>query len=150
MLTSELIEEECKGHDYQTILKSQQVNVFYVGSKQALICQVNADINLKKFKETLIQLVPVTQKLKICQLVVDRRNMFTIHFPSLEWFYAIWLPQMIKSGVRRLHIVLPENELFRFSLRIGKQRILKEHPQLLHQDLPPNFYKNLKEVFQNI
>ncbi|HAS45859.1 MAG TPA: hypothetical protein DCS93_35585 [Microscillaceae bacterium] len=150
MLASELIEEECNDYDYQIILASQEVNVLHIASKQALVCQINADINLKKFKEALLQLIPIVQKFRIRQLIVDRRNMFTIHFPSLEWFYSIWLPQMIKSGVRKFHIVLPENDLFKFSLRIGKQKIMKENPQLLHENLPPHFYKNLQEVFQNI
>ncbi len=150
MLASEIIEEECKDHDYQVVLKSQQVNVLYIGSKHTLICQINADIHLTKFKETLLHLIPSFQKLKACQLVVDRRHMFTIHFPALEWFYLIWLPQMMKSGLRKFHIILPENELFQFSLRIGKEKILNAHPQLLHQNLTPHFYKNLAEVFQNI
>jgi len=150
MLASTLVEEECKGYDYQVILESQEINVLHIVNKQSLICQINADINLKKFKEALHQLIPIVQTLKIRQLVIDRRNMFTIHFPSLEWFYSIWLPQMIKSGVRKFHIVLPENELFQFSLRMAKQKIMQENPQLLHQSLSPHFHKNLQEVFQNI
>lgn len=149
MLISEFIKEECKGYDYQVVFESQQVNVLYINTKYTLICQITADINLLKFKEELLHLLQIVQKLKVRQLVIDRRNMFTLHFPSLEWFYSVWLPHMIKLGVRTLHIILPENELFRFSLKLGKDKILKKNPELSHQSFSPHFHKTLQEALQN-
>lgn len=145
-----LIEEECKDYNYQLIFTSQQVNILYINTKNLLICQINSDINLAQFKDSLRQMTAIMQKYKIKKLVLDKRHMVTIHYLSMEWFYVIWLEQMVKLGLHAFYKILPDNELFRFGLKVSREKILHKKPQFYLQNINTYYCNSLKEVFQNI
>lgn len=150
MLSLDLIKEECKGYDHQTIYVSQQINISYISQKNILVCQIKADINTARFKEAILQMTSIVKKLKIEHMVIDKRHMVTIHLPSMRWFYLTWMEQMFALGLRTYYKILPENELFRFTLNMGREKIMNENPHLSYKKVNIHYYKNLKEVLHNI
>ncbi|EAY31973.1 hypothetical protein [Microscilla marina] len=150
MLLLDIIKEECKNYDYQVIFVSEQVNILYLPSKDVIVCQLNADINITLFKEAILKMGEFIKQHQVKNLVMDKRNMVTLHLPSMQWFYLSWMEQMYKDGLTTFHKILPNNELFKFSLQMGKDKIVADNPQVDPAKVETHYYKNLHEVLQNL
>lgn len=146
MLLLNLIKKECHPYSYQLVYNSEQVNVLHVRAKNAVICQLNADINFALFKGALLEMGDFIEKHQIKHVVIDKRNMVTLHLPSMQWFYLDWMQQMYATGLRTLYKLLPNNTLFKFSLQMGKDKILAAHPHLANTQLQIHYYNDLAEV----
>lgn len=94
----------------------------------AVVKATAAYIPFDQFKEIFDFLGDLTAKEKITKLVFDKRELSVFHQPSMEWYFVEWKERMFKLGLNIHRKILPKDEVFRQSVKIGREKINKSHP----------------------
>lgn len=85
-------------------------------------------IPLDQFKEIFNFISDLTSEKKISKLIFDKRNLSVFHQPSMEWYFVEWKEKMFGAGLRTHRKILPKDDVFRQSVRIGRDKINKTYP----------------------
>ncbi|MFA0964626.1 hypothetical protein AB9P05_22660 [Roseivirga sp. BDSF3-8] len=91
----------------------------------------------------------VKQNDQIEKLVFDKRSLKVFHQPSMEWYFTQWKMDVFQYGLKKHRKLLPEDEVFRDSVKIGREKILRENPDLDLDKLDIRYYESLKEALEN-
>jgi hypothetical protein len=83
---------------------------------------------MDQFKETFNFIGELVKKEKITKLVFDKRKLSVFHQPSMEWYFVEWKEKMFDLGLKTHRKILPNDEVFRQSVKIGREKINIAHP----------------------
>jgi hypothetical protein len=83
---------------------------------------------------------------KIEKLVFDKRQMTTFHQPSMEWYYTQWKEEMLAQGLRKHRKILPDDQLFRHSVEVGREKIYAQHPDAKFTQLDLQYAESIEEA----
>lgn len=86
-------------------------------------------IPIEEFKEIFNYIGDSLVKKPITKLIFDKRKLSVFHQPSMEWYFVEWKEKMYDLGLRIHRKILPENEVFKQSVKIGREKILRDHPK---------------------
>lgn len=85
-------------------------------------------IPLDQFKEIFNFIGELATVKKITKLIFDKSKLSVFHQPSMEWYFVEWKEKMFDAGLRTHRKILPKDEVFRQSVRIGREKINKAYP----------------------
>jgi hypothetical protein len=85
-------------------------------------------IPIGDFKKIFEAIGEVVKERKVTKLVFDKRNLTVFHQPSMEWYFTEWKEQMFELGLKTHRKILPTNDVFRQSVKIGRDKISKTFP----------------------
>ncbi len=85
-------------------------------------------IPIEEFKKIFEAIGEIVKADKITKLVFDKRNLTVFHQPSMEWYFTVWKEQMYEHGLKIHRKILPDNEVFHQSVKIGREKISKAFP----------------------
>ncbi len=85
-------------------------------------------IPFEEFKKIFESIGKVVKEKSVTKLIFDKRNLTVFHQPSMEWYFTEWKEQMFDIGLKTHRKILPENEVFRQSVKIGREKISKNFP----------------------
>lgn len=85
-------------------------------------------IPIGDFKKIFESIGEVVKERKVTKLVFDKRNLTVFHQPSMEWYFTEWKEQMFELGLKTHRKILPTNDVFRQSVKIGRDKINKAFP----------------------
>ena len=94
----------------------------------ALVEATASYIPLEKFKEIFNYIGELTENKKLTKLIFDKRKLSVFHQPSMEWYFAEWKEKMFDVGLTIHRKILPHDDVFRQSVRIGREKINKAYP----------------------
>lgn len=98
-------------------------------SKTVAIVEAKTEyIPIGDFKKIFEAIGEVVKEKGITKLVFDKRNLTVFHQPSMEWYFTEWKEQMFALGLKTHRKILPKNEVFRQSVKIGRDKINKAFP----------------------
>jgi hypothetical protein len=63
------------------------------------------------------------------KLIFDKRQLTVFHQPSMEWYFVDWKERMFEVGLNKHVKILPPDEVFRQSVKIGRNKINEAYPQ---------------------
>jgi hypothetical protein len=86
-------------------------------------------IPIEEFKEIFNYIGDSLIENPITKLIFDKRKLSVFHQPSMEWYFVEWKEKMYDQGLRIHRKILPQNETFKQSVKIGREKILRDHPQ---------------------
>lgn len=86
-------------------------------------------IPIEQFKEIFNFIGELVKKEKISKLIFDKRKLSVFHQPSMEWYFVEWKESMHNNGLAVHRKILPQDEVFRQSVKIGREKINKAFPQ---------------------
>ena len=86
------------------------------------------------------------KKNKTVKFIFDKSSLKVFHQPSMEWYHTIWKKEMANYGLKSYRKILPNLQYFKMSVKIGKERIIKENPDFRFEDYDIQYYDTLKEA----
>ncbi|HCW08030.1 MAG TPA: hypothetical protein DGG95_11775 [Cytophagales bacterium] len=115
-----LIEKKKFKHAVVSVISDQQ--------STAVVSAVTTYIPIEQFKEIFTFIGDLTKKEKITKLIFDKRELSVFHQPSMEWYFVEWKEKMYDLGLKTHRKILPKDEVFRQSVKIGRDKINKNFP----------------------
>ncbi len=85
-------------------------------------------IPIEQFKEIFNSIGELVKEKKITKLIFDKTKLTVFHQPSMEWYFVEWKEKMFDLGLKTHRKVLPQDEVFRQSVKIGREKIKASHP----------------------
>jgi hypothetical protein len=95
--------------------------------KTAIVEATTNYIPLDPFKEIFNFIGELAKKKKITKLIFDKRKLTVFHQPSMEWYFVEWKEMMYEIGLTIHRKILPTDDVFRQSVRIGREKINATH-----------------------
>jgi hypothetical protein len=103
-------------------------------------------IPIDQFKETFNFIGELVKEEKIQKLIFDKRNLTVFHQPSMEWYFVEWKEQMYGHGLTAHRKMLPTDKIFRQSVKIGREKINKAHPNGKFHTMDIAYAESLEEA----
>ena len=137
----ELIEQE----------KLKHVTVYRVADfpHVAVVEATSAYIPIKEFKEAFTSIGEMVARQKITKLIFDKRKLSVFHQPSMEWYFVEWKEKMLDSGLSTHRKLLPADNVFRESVKIGRAKINKAYPNGRFHNMDIAYAESLEDAIKN-
>ena len=85
-------------------------------------------IPIEQFKEIFNFIGQLVQEQNIHKLIFDKRKLTVFHQPSMEWYFVEWKEKMFELGLKTHRKILPNDEVFKQSVKIGREKIKANFP----------------------
>ena len=103
-------------------------------------------IPIDQFKEIFGEIGKIVGERKITKLIFDKRKLTVFHQPSMEWYFIEWKEQMFELGLKTHRKILPQDEIFKQSVKIGREKIKASHPTGKYTQMDIQYSENLEEA----
>jgi hypothetical protein len=121
----------------------------YLLPQQPSVAVVEATTNyipLEQFKEIFTFIGELAFKKKITKLIFDKRKLSVFHQPSMEWYFVEWKEKMFDAGLKTHRKILPQDDVFRQSVRIGRDKINKTYPSKKFNQMDIQYAESIEEA----
>lgn len=131
-----------------SILKTfKHAIVYRVDNEATLVIASTADyIPIDEFKSVFVFAGETVKQEEIRKLVFDKRTLSIFHQPSMEWYFISWKEEMWSHGLTIHRKILPNDTIFRESVKIGREKIFRENPNLKAKDMDIQYRDDLEEA----
>ena len=102
-------------------------------------------IPIEKFKEVFHAMEGLVKEKKINKLIFDKRQLKVFHQPSMEWYFVEWKERMADEGLVNHVKILPDDEVFCQSVKLGREQINKKYPQARFRQLSIQYASSVEE-----
>jgi len=117
------------------------------GDQPTLLITATATyIPVDQFKYIFNELGNLVRELGTVKLIFDKRNLTVFHQPSMEWYFVEWKEQMHSLGLIRHVKILPLDEVFRQSVKIGRNKINEAFPHGKFHEMEIVYAESLEEA----
>lgn len=103
-------------------------------------------IPINHFKNVFNEIGQLVEKYSVKKLIFDKRKLNVFHQPSMEWYFVEWKSQMLDLGLTRHVKILPIDEVFRQSVKIGRRKIDESFPNGRFHQLEILYAESLEEA----
>jgi hypothetical protein len=108
-----------------------------------------AYVPIETFVKVMEQIEAFARKEKVVKMVFDKSNLTVFHQPSMEWYHTVWKVRMLERGLKSYCKILPNDKLFRESVKIGREKIKKSNPQFDFNKFDIRYCNSLEEALQD-
>jgi hypothetical protein len=115
----------------------------------ALIAATSTYIPIEDFKEAFNEMGRLVIERKITRLIFDKRQMRVFHQPSMEWYFIEWKEEMAAHGLHTHVKILPEDDAFCQSVKLGRRQIELKYPAAGFHQLNIRYANSLEEAVLN-
>jgi hypothetical protein len=112
----------------------------------AIIEALTNYIPLEPFKEIFNFVGELAKEKKIIKLIFDKRKLTVFHQPSMEWYFVEWKEKMFDQGLNIHRKILPADDVFRQSVRIGREKIDKNYPTKKFNQMDIQYAETIEEA----
>lgn len=128
----------------------KHASIAVVKAKQAtLLVKATATyIPIDQFKVIFNEITHWVEELKIQKLIFDKRHLTVFHQPSMEWYFVDWKERMFDLGLTRHVKILPQDEVFRQSVKIGRAKINDAFPHGKFHTMEILYAESLEEAIE--
>ena len=101
----------------------------YIDEHKTIFCVIKNSYIRKDDFEKLFNIMGEEAKIQGAEKIIfDKRNMKVFDQPSMTWYHIVFKEDLLASiGLKKYRKLLPQDNLFRMSVEIGKGRIAREH-----------------------
>ncbi len=103
-------------------------------------------IPLESFKEIFSFIGEVAVKSRIAKLIFDKRKLTVFHQPSMEWYFTEWKEKMFGLGLKTHRKILPDDRIFKESVKIGRDKINKLYPDRKFHQMDIKYTATVEEA----
>lgn len=114
----------------------------------AIIEATSGYIPIEQFKEMFTFIGEIVREKKITKLIFDKRKLTVFHQPSMEWYFVEWKEKMFSLGLTKHRKILPEDRIFRESVKIGRDKINKNYPKGKYHLMDIQYAETLDEAIE--
>ena len=105
-------------------------------------------IPIDQFKAVFNEITLWIEDLKIEKLIFDKRQLTVFHQPSMEWYFVDWKERMFYLGLIRHIKILPKDDVFRQSVKIGRSKIDAAFPDGKFHDMEVLYAETVEEALE--
>ena len=116
------------------------------GQPTLLVTATAAYIPFDQFKNIFTEIGNLVRELGIIKLIFDKRQLAVFHQPSMEWYFVEWKSKMFELGLTRHIKILPIDEVFRQSVKIGRNKINLTYPNGTFHRMEILYAESLEEA----
>ncbi len=126
----------------------KHASIWLVKTNQAtlLVTATATYIPIDQFKAIFNDITCWVEKLGIQKLIFDKRQLTVFHQPSMEWYFVDWKERMFDLGLTRHVKILPSDEVFRQSVKIGRNKINEAFPNGKFRKMEILYAESLEEA----
>lgn len=117
-------------------------------STVAIVTAKTEYIPIQEFKGIFEAIGDLVKEKSVTKLVFDKRNLSVFHQPSMEWYFTEWKEKMFDLGLKTHRKILPNNEVFRQSVKIGRDKINKTYPNGKFHQMDIGYAETLEEAIE--
>ncbi len=114
----------------------------------AVVEATSTYIPIDQFKEVFTYIGELAASEKIEKLVFDKRKLSVFHQPSMEWYFVEWKDKMFDIGLKTHRKILPKDEVFRQSVKIGRQKINSTYPNAKFNLMDIAYFEAVDEAIE--
>lgn len=120
------------------------------GREEVAVVEATAGyIPLEPFKEIFNYIGELAEKKKLTKLIFDKRKLSVFHQPSMEWYFVEWKEKVFEAGLTTHRKILPPDDVFRQSVRIGREKISKAFPSKKFNQMDIRYAESVEEALSN-
>lgn len=128
----------------------QHCDLFLVEHKPVLIIKAtDTYIPIEEFQKVFSKASELITTHKIQKVIFDKRRMRVFHQPSMEWYYVQWKEGLLTEGMKVHRKLLPDDEVFRKSVELGKAKIMEKYPDIRLSEMDIQYFDNLQEAIDH-
>jgi hypothetical protein len=130
------------------IFKDKHAHIYYYPQQTIVVLTLASTyVPLEHFKNALNIIKELADQEKITKMILDKSALRIFHQPSMEWYHVIWKEEMLTKGLSTYRKILPEDPLFETSVKIGREKIIKENPGFDLSKFDIVYCRTLQEAF---
>lgn len=114
----------------------------------AIVTAKTEYIPIQEFKGVFEAIGDLVKEKSVTKLIFDKRNLSVFHQPSMEWYFTEWKEKMFTLGLKTHRKILPNNEVFRQSVKIGRDKINKSYPNGKFHQMDIGYAETLEEAIE--
>lgn len=121
-------------------------------SNQTDVCIVTATNNyipMEEFKAIFHYIGSLVQTEGIRKLIFDKRALTVFHQPSMEWYFVEWKEKMYDMGLTTHRKILPEDIVFKTSVKIGRQKIEVNFPNGKYKQMDIQYAGSIEDAINH-
>lgn len=125
-------------------------DLYLVENKAVLIIKAtDTYIPIEEFKQAFEKATSLVKDRQIKKVIFDKRRMRVFHQPSMEWYYKDWKEGLLGLGMSTHRKLLPDDEVFKKSVELGKAKINEKYPELRMSEMDIQYFDDLQEAIDN-
>lgn len=103
-------------------------------------------IPIEDFKTIFNYIGESIAKEPVTKLIFDKRKLTVFHQPSMEWYFVEWKEKMFAFGLKVHRKILPADNVFKQSVKIGRERIKQIFPNGKYNDMDIQYADSIEEA----
>jgi hypothetical protein len=135
--------------DLQKRIDNKFATVSLLPSAQILLCTLKVEyVPIENFQALFTEIGGIIKAERVKKMIFDKRSLKTFHQPSMTWYHTIWKEEMYLCGLKSYRKLLPNDTLFRKSVEIGREKIMRENPSFNFEKFDIVYCEKLEEAFE--
>ena len=82
------------------------------------------------------------------KMVFDKRNLGAFDQRAMVWYHVDWKPRAYDKGIVQHVKLLPDNQVFRQSVELGKNMIKREHPEFNYDKYNISYAESMEDALK--
>jgi hypothetical protein len=133
------------------IVNNKHAQASYLPDQQIVLLKLlTSYVPFEDFKQVLEQVEDFAAREKVSAMILDKSSLRIFNQPSMEWYYITWKERMLDKGLKTYRKILPQDRLFEESVKIGRERIIRENPGFDISKFDIQYCKNIEEALHSI
>ena len=140
---------EALAYKTELIQDFKTAKLYRVSDESAVVLEATKNyITIDEFKDIFSKITEYVKSNRIEKLIFDKRNLTVFHQPSMEWYYTEWKNEMAKSGLTKHRKILPNDDVFKHSVKIGKASLADKYPDAAFHNLDIQYCDSIEECIE--
>ncbi len=118
-------------------------------TRSAIIQTTHSYIPMEQFQELFEATGLLIVQYNATKLVFDKRALRVFHQPSMEWYFTEWKERMFYKGLKTHRKILPNDPVFKTSVKIGREKIDKLYPSKKFHEMDIQYFDNINDAINN-
>jgi len=140
-----------KEYEFTLENKGQFSSLYFNKQLKLAICIADEEyIPIDNFKEMFLCISTLIEKFEIKHLIFDKQKLKTFHQPSMEWYFAVWKPDIKNKGLFNHYKILPKLDWFIKAVEAGKYEIFKKFSKDIMNGINISYVNSVEDAIEDI
>ena len=138
-------------YEFSMEYKGDFSSLYFNKHLKMAICVADEDyIPIDYFKGMFLQISVLIEKFEIKYLVFDKQKLRTFHQPSMEWYFAVWKPNIKNKGLINHYKILPKLDWFEKAVEAGKFEIFQKFSKDVLIGITITYVNSVEEAIKDV
>lgn len=141
---------ELQASDLEIVATFKTAKIYLSATKHTFIVEaIRAYIPIEEFQEVFEKASELVTQYEVTKIIFDKRKLKVFHQPSMEWYFVTWKDQIYELGVKTIRKILPDDVVFRQSVKIGRSKIEGEYPEAKYHLMDIQYRESVEDALNS-